>query len=223
MKIHDILESHILEGPNDPAIFKAIWTAGGPGSGKTYVVRNTALESMGFKLVNSDTQFERYLRQMNMASDPETIFSPQGQEVRNRAKRVTKAAQAGYTQGRLGLVIDGTGKDYDNIANQYHSLRMLGYDGAMIFVNTNLETALERNAQRDRSLPDEVVKQMWNRVQDNIGKFQRLFKNNMIIVDNSNGANVEDDLKSAYSQLNRWADEKPTTPQAIAWLRSQNK
>ena len=220
MKISEILT---LEGPNDPAIFKAIWTAGGPGSGKTYVVNNTALEAQGFKIVNSDKQFERFLALANLDSDPETIYSPQGQEIRNKAKDITAKAQAGYQQGRLGLVIDGTGKDYDKIANQKQQLEMIGYESAMLFVNTNLETALSRNQQRKRSLPDEVVKKMWKEVQDNIGKFQRLFKQNMIIIDNSDGSDVQSDLNTAYNQISDWARSEPNTPQAKAWLKAQNK
>jgi hypothetical protein len=38
------------EGVNDPAIFKAIFLAGGPGSGKSFIVGKTALQPMGFKL-----------------------------------------------------------------------------------------------------------------------------------------------------------------------------
>ena len=223
MRIEEIYDYSLSEGPNDPSIFKAIWTAGGPGSGKTFAVKNTGLESMGFKIVNSDTQFERFLRQAGMKSDHETIMSPAGQEIRGRAKRVTTSAQGGYQQGRLGLVIDGTGKDYEKIANQYQDLKMLGYEGAMLFVNTNLETALARNAKRDRSLPDDMVKKMWGQVQDNIGKFQRLFKNNMIIVDNSDGADVQRDLNQAYNQIADWASTPANTPQTKAWLKQQGK
>jgi len=215
MRIDEIL---VQEGPNDPAIFKAIFTAGGPGSGKTFVVKHSALEAMGFKIVNSDTQFERYLAQANMDSDPETIMSPQGQELRDRAKRVTKSAQGGYMQGRLGLVIDGTGKDYDKIEKQVHLLSMLGYETAMLFVNTNLETAKSRNEKRKRSLPDAIVERMWNDVQDNIGKFQRLFKQNMIIIDNSDGNDVSVDLNASYKQISAWASSPPSTPQAKKWL-----
>ena len=42
---------------------------------------------------------------------------------------------------------------------------------AMIFVNTNKETALQRNSTRDRDT-HEMVSQMWQEVQDNIGKFR---------------------------------------------------
>ena len=46
------------EGPNDPAIFKAIFLAGGPGSGKSFIVGRTGLPALGFKVVNSDDAFE---------------------------------------------------------------------------------------------------------------------------------------------------------------------
>jgi thymidylate kinase len=56
----------------------------------------------------------------------------------------------------------------------------------MIFVNTSLEVALERNAARSRSLPEDLVKEIWQAVQNNIGHFQTLFgSENIIIIDNS--------------------------------------
>jgi len=65
-------------------------------------------------------------------------------------------------------------------------LKELGYDCSMIFVNTSLEVALERNAQRERSVPEYITKKSWVAVQSNIGKFQNLFgMSNMIIIDNN--------------------------------------
>ena len=56
----------------------------------------------------------------------------------------------------------------------------------MIFVNTSLDTAQEQNKLRERTLPEDEVTKMWNAVQQNIGKFQRLFGGkNFIIVDNN--------------------------------------
>ena len=56
----------------------------------------------------------------------------------------------------------------------------------MIFVNTSLDVALERNAQRDRSVPEYITIQSWNNCQANIGQFQRVFSpNNFIIIDNN--------------------------------------
>ena len=50
----------LLEGIYDPNIFKAVFLAGGPGSGKSYVV-SKVVSGMGLKVINSDEPFERYL------------------------------------------------------------------------------------------------------------------------------------------------------------------
>jgi thymidylate kinase len=56
----------------------------------------------------------------------------------------------------------------------------------MIFVNTSLEVALERNEKRSRSVPEYIVKKSWDTVQSNIGKYQRLFgMSNFIVIDNN--------------------------------------
>ena len=61
-------EENINEGVNDPGILKAVFLAGGPGSGKTFVTRGLfgipktiTLSAYGLKVVNSDTELERML------------------------------------------------------------------------------------------------------------------------------------------------------------------
>ena len=90
-----------------------------------------------------------------------------------------KTGEGGYIGGRIGLIIDGTGKDYDKIERQMRGLQRLGYESHMIFVNTSLDVALERNEKRPRKLPESLVVQSWNNVQKNIGKFSQLFKKNL--------------------------------------------
>ena len=160
----------LQEGLNDPNIFKAFFLAGGPGSGKSYVVRKTT-GGTGLQVVNSDDAFERYLEMAGLSKKmPSSEEEPRDVE-RARAKKVTKARQGGYIEGRLGLIIDGTGKDYDKIVAQSIKLKQLGYDTHMVFVNTSLDTALERNAKRDRSVPESLAIKSWKEVQGNIGKF----------------------------------------------------
>ena len=214
----------INEGPNDPAIFKAVFTAGGPGAGKSYVVRNSGFEAMGFKIINSDIAFEKMLKQMKMDATPDNIYSPQGQETRDKAKDVTKKRQEMYTNtGRLGLVMDGTGKDYEKIVRMSEKLKRFGYETAMVFVNTDLETALARNEKRDRTLPAEQVKGMWSQVQNNIGKFQRYFKQDMIIIDNSDDSDIQSAITNAYNQIGSWSQQTPSNPIAQKWLSQQKE
>jgi len=209
------------EGVNDPAIFKAIFLAGGPGSGKSFIVGQTALTALGMRVVNSDDAFEASMKKVGMEMNPENIFSPKGQEMRGQAKVLTGKKQELYLKGRLGIVVDGTGREYDKIKKQSIELRRLGYDTAMIFVNTDKETALDRNRQRARSLPDAEVEKMWGAVQNNIGKFQGHFGKNFIVVDNSDGANWKSGTMQGYKWAKKFVEQPPTKPVAKKWIERQ--
>jgi len=211
----------IMEGVNDPSIFKAVFLAGGPGSGKSFIVGKTALKALGFRLINSDDAFENGLKKAGLTTDPADIASAQGQAVRAKAKALTGRMMTRALQGRLGIVIDGTGKDYTKIKSQVDILRELGYAVHMIFVNTDLETAMSRNNNRPRSLPDDMVSKMWKDVQKNIGKFQGLFRNRMIVLDNSEGSDIETSTLEAYKDIKRWAAKAPENSIAVKWIKGQ--
>jgi len=208
----------LQEGLNDPNIFKAFFLAGGPGSGKSYVVRKTT-GGTGLQVVNSDDAFERYLEMAGLSKKmPKAEEEPRDVE-RARAKKVTKARQEGYLEGRLGLIIDGTGKDYDKIAAQSIKLKQLGYDTHMIFVNTSLDTALERNAKRERSVPESLAIKSWKEVQGNIGKFSQHFRQNFIVVDNNDA--TEDVMTPVFKQIKGLLRKKVTSPLAKEWVYNQ--
>ena len=211
--------TELQEGVYDPNIFKAIFLAGGPGSGKSYVVRRTT-GGLGMKIVNSDDIYEKMLKDAGLEATPEDIYSDEGQEIRGRAKAVTKRMQGNFLDGRLGLIIDGTGKDYEKIANQVAGLKGIGYECSMIFVNTSLDTAQERNRQRSRTLPEKEVEVMWNGVQQNMGKFQRLFgASNMIIVDNNDAG--EDVFNKVWKRIAMLIRKKVSNPTAKRWISQE--
>ena len=193
------LKTFLDEGVFDPNIFKAIFLAGGPGSGKSYVAGHTTV-GFGLKLVNSDNTLERLLIKHKLPLDFTTMSPDQTAKkdmLRTRAKEITfgqmkvkgykgRGALDLYIHGRLGLVIDGTGKNFDDIHRQASYLKNMGYDTYMIFVNTSEQVAQERNAARPRKLKRDKVKQFWDEVQQNIGKFQAYFRpSNFIVVDNN--------------------------------------
>ena len=197
MKVNSFIQ-HLSEGLYDPGIFKAFFLAGGPGSGKSFVT-STAFAGSGLKVVNSDIAFERGLKKANLSlsmPDEETYFR---NIIRGRAKALTISQLDKYVDGRLGLVIDSTGRDYDMIARHHNMLQQMGYDCYMVFVNTSLEVALARNARRERSIPEYITTNSWNGVQSNMGKFQRLFgMSNFIVVDNN-----KSDLELTTLTMNR--------------------
>jgi len=215
-------KSFLNEGVNDPAIFKAIFLAGGPGSGKSFIVGKTGLTSMGYKVVNSDDAFENAMKKASMEMNPDNIFSVKGQELRGKAKSLTDIKQSMYIRGRLGLVIDGTGKDPSKIADQAKELKKLGYDVAMIFVNTDLDTAISRDAQRARTLGAKGVTEYWKAVQKNIGKFQQMFgKKNFLVVDNSEGKDYQKETVRAYRDATKFTQAPVENAKAKKWIKSE--
>ena len=218
---------NLQEGLQDPNIFKAFFLAGGPGSGKSYVVRKTT-GGTGLRIVNSDDVFEKYLKDAGLEMDMRTRQAEREEEerdkLRKRAKTLTKKRQANYLEGRIGLIIDGTGKDYDKIAKQSIQLRQLGYDTHMIFVNTSLDVALARNAKRERSVSNSVATNSWRAVQSNIGKFSQHFRQNFIVVDN-NDADATDPqvFNDVFKQIKGLLKKKVKSPLAKQWVMQQMK
>jgi dephospho-CoA kinase len=211
----------IDEGVNDPAIFKAVFLAGGPGSGKSFIVGRTALTAHGFRVVNSDDAFEKSMKDAGLEMNPENIFSDQGQAARKGAKVLTGKRRDLYIQGRLGLVIDGTGRDSAKIIKQKSLLEQTGYETAMVFVNTDLETAIERDKERTRSLGEDQVTKMWKSVQRNIGTFQRTFGRNFYVVDNSIGSDFNSDSMRVYKEIGKWSKKDPRNRIAQSWIRAE--
>ena len=210
--------NELQEGVYDPNIFKAFFLAGGPGSGKSYVVRKTT-GGTGLKVVNSDNAFEKLLKDANLSLKMPEDETDARTPVRDRAKEITKKQQKNYLEGRLGLIIDGTGHKFDKIAKQSNELRQLGYDTHMIFVNTSLDVALERNAKRSRSVPESIVIKSWKEVQSNIGKFNTHFKSEMIIVDNN--VADEDIIKQVYKRIQGLLKKKVKNTRAKAWIENE--
>ena len=222
--------TYIEEGVHDPGIFKAFFTAGGPGSGKSYVAGQGGMggtkkgkqmmSPFGLKIVNSDPMYEKLLKDAGLQAIPKDIGSKRGQAIRDVAKGLVGKRQAGWVEGRLGLLIDGTGKDYKKIQKLRGSLDSIGYDTYMLFVNTSLDVALQRNAMRTRKLDATEVEKMWNAVQQNMGKFQLLFgRRNFILIDNNSAA--EDVFHKLFVQIKTLVDDPVTSKAALAWIRSQ--
>jgi len=218
----DKFKDFIDEGVNDPGIFKAIYMAGGPGSGKSYVAFNVIPKSSGLKTINSDDLFELGMKKNDLDPDLRKGYTSKHTAVRTKAKQMTGKRQSIYMKGRLGLAIDGTGKDFKNIKTSSEMLKSFGYDTYMVFVNTSLEVALERNKQRQRSLPKALVIDSWNRVQNNIGKAQNYFGvNNFIVVDNNNAG--EDVMVKAYKQVQKFLKRPLQNKTAKDWIKQQKE
>ena len=217
-------QDFIQEGVNDPGIFKAFFTAGGPGSGKSYVASASGAGTnnpYGLKVVDSDPLFSKMLKDAGMVTTAKDIYSDEGQAIRGRAKKIVSKQQSGFIEGRLGLLIDGTGKDYKKVKTSSDTLRKIGYDTYMIFVNTSLDVAQQRNEMRARSLEFSEVEKMWKAVQQNMGKFQSYFgRGSFLLVDNNSAS--EDIFTKVFVEIGKLIKQKPSSRAANAWIKNQH-
>ena len=242
-----ILEAprQLEEGVYDPGILKAVFTAGGPGSGKSFTAdaifgarnskgepyfQNASFLGGGLKYINSDRFFEKELEKavIDMGKldqiekeDPELWNKIQGKEadsLRNVAKGNLATLRNFLEAGRLGLMIDGTGRDYDKMVREKARADDLGYDTFMIFVDTSLPVALERNANRERVLPEKAVRDLWQQVQDNKERYERLFGDNFVVVDNTKYGPPPQEVVKA---LNKFMREPVQNPAGKAWVSNE--
>ena len=242
--IKKTLRVELVEGFRDPGIFKAVFLAGGPGSGKTYIAKGlfgiperVNVSHTGMKMVNSDKELKYLLNKYgfgtNLDALPDELFrqltDPSSDDysgLRDFAKDLTGQRRKLYQDGRLGMIIDGTGDDFKKIAGEKAELEKIGYQTYMIFVNTTLEVALERNENRDRVLPKSIVQQSHQEVNRNVGAFQGLFgSSNFMIVDN-NQYQTEDQAKKRFKMLVKQGLDKfikapITNKKALSWIRKQ--
>ena len=172
----------------------------------------SSFASSGLKVVNSDTAFEVGLKKNGINPKDLAKIEAENSElwdkitktpggIRDKSKKLTKKQREFYEAGRLGMIIDGTGHNYGKIKKAKLAAEKLGYDTYMVFVNTSLEVAKERNANRDRVLPDNLLNKNWSDVQNNLGKFHGLFGSSMTIIDNTVYKPVEKKVQSAIASF----------------------
>ena len=224
LNFNDYLDNQeaINEGVYDKNIFKAFFLAGGPGSGKSWVSART-LMGQGMKVINSDDGFENYAKKVGLElkmTNMSAFQTKQKNFLRTRAKRGTMSMHQHAIDGRLGMIMDSTARDTARIEAEAQSMRYLGYDTYMVFVNTTLEVALKRNELRPRSVPEPIVRNSHTQIQRNIPKLRAIFgSKNFVEVDNS--IEREDVNIKVYKEIQKLVRSKPTSPMAQAWIDNE--
>ena len=217
-----MIEDLITEGVYDPGIFKAVFLAGGPGSGKSTVVKKLGLNALGLKIVNTDKSFESGLKKAGQTLALKTVPADIRDPIRKKAKRMTARQQDRYIESRLGMVFDTTSADARKIKMYYSDLKRIGYDCRMVYVSASLDNAQNRNAQRARKLPPEIVEKDWKRSQKNLKMMQGIFgKDLMIITNDDTIESLNAKTSSAFSKLMSWSTTFPKNKAASLWKQRQ--
>lgn len=231
--INETFNEVLNEGVHDQNIFKAVFLAGGPGSGKDYVLSNT-LEGQGLIEINSDKALEFLMDKKGLDKTMPTTEKDKRDIVRTKAKTITELKQRLALLGRNGLIINGTGDDYEKISRIKEKLEELGYESSMILVNTDDEISKQRNIERGqrggRIVPENIRKEKWDSVQRSRPEFAKLFGQNYMEFDNSEDLRQappevvkakKEELLQLYTNIQQFIGRPPANETSQQWVATQ--
>lgn len=202
-----IIQNILSEGVHDKGIFKAMFLAGGPGSGKDYVLNKT-LAGHGLIEINSDKALEFLMDKNNLDKKMPENEKEARNLIRGKAKDITDLRERLALIGRNGLIVNGTGDDHKKIERIKKRLEELGYETGMIMVNTRDEVSQQRNIERGqrggRTVPEDIRKEKWNSVQAARSELAKLFGSRYYEFDNS------EDLRNADPDIVKSKNEEMT-------------
>jgi len=209
MLLYELFNQNIfLESVHDKNIFKAVFMAGSPGAGKSTIAKKL-FSHTSLKVLNVDKFWELYYKKKREGNY-------------DKYWELYQKLESNYVERRLGLLIDGSGKNPEIMQKIKSRLENLGYETAMVFINTSLENAHERVIKRaeieGRTVDPKFVNDAWKRTQSGLGQLQNMFGQNFYIIDNDNDI---PDLTYVSKSINKWLAKPPHLPAATAWINSQ--
>jgi predicted ABC-type ATPase len=198
----------LQEGVEDFGIFKAIFMAGSPGSGKS-TVRRELFGGLGLKLVDADEVRSAYLK-LGKAGD----YDVYGDVVRRQRQS--------YMDRRLGIIMDTTAWWMPSVVNTTKELQALGYDVGMVQVFTPFHEAMQRvkrrAGQEGRDVPEAEVTKRYQALQQNTRDYIEFFGDAYWFVDNSGRTPNLDHVKR---DIRSWLRHQPQNPVAQDWIMQQ--
>lgn len=224
MKFDDVYKSLLLytEGVYDPHIFKAIFMTGPMGAGKSTVAQKL-VGGTGLRSLNLDNFNELMIKKGQVEGGNLTP-----DQLETSWQKVQKQ-KANFLEGRLGLLIDGSGRNLEDIKQNLGNLLNLGYDVACIMVNVDIDVSIDRAKKRaamqasqhgvGRNVPEDLQRKTHADIQRNIPTLKQLFRSNFIEIDNTSSP----DLELAQKQINRFMSTPPTKDAAIQWIEQQKQ
>lgn len=208
MKLQDLF---LNEGIEDKGILKAVFLAGTPGAGKSYTLKKITDGTIHPRVVNTDRFFEYYGKKVGVKLDTDENADALWKSFEDKIYLLNKTTLINYINSLLPLIIDGTSVNPTNLLLRVGILESLGYDTTMVYIETDLETALRRNSERPRKVPEDFITKSYQVIKRSEefykNKFQKFFK-----IDNNDGAMTDETITQAYRKANSFFHGKVSNP-----------
>lgn len=201
------LLQQLQESVNDKGRLKAVFVCGIPGAGKSYTITTVQDGTIQPRIINSDKMYEFLGRTGKIdVSNPEAW-----PDVKDTVHRTTQAQLALYVNGLLPLFVDSTSADPGNLLRRKGILESLGYDVGVVWVETKLEDALARAAQRERAVPEEFICKVHERASEAKSFLLARFDWKIELM-NSEGELTDAVVKKAYNATRAFFNEDVHNP-----------
>jgi len=184
---------YIKESIDDKVLFKVLFLAGIPGSGKSTTLKKITSGSLNVRIVNVD----KYVEHSNIEGN---LY---GTEVYEKARGQVRNELYLLANGLLPIIIDGTSSKHFQTIKRRQVLEKIGYDCGMVVINVSLEKARERIEKRNKILKRKVsldaLDQLFNDLEDSKKKYREEF-DFYLEIDNNNWIISNNDIMSAFKK-----------------------
>lgn len=185
----------------DKGILKACFMGGLPAAGKSYSISVITSGQIEPRVVNTDKYVE-FLKAFNIDA---------WEGVKDKVKRLTKNQLAMNLNSLLPLWVDGTSSNPSSLLRRKGILSSIGYDTAMVWVETSLETSLERAKKRKREVPEEFIRQVYEKSQSLKPYYQKEFRT-FLTINNDDGELTDKVILKAYKKMNSFFNSPIQNP-----------
>jgi len=203
--IYENLLNLYTEGVYDPHIFKVIFMTGPMGAGKSTIAQKL-IGGTGLRSLNLDNFNELMIKKGQVPDGKLT-----GDQLQNSWEKVQKQ-KVNFLDGRLGLLVDGSGRNVEDIKENLQNLLNMGYDAACIMVNVpDVEETITRAQRRaaeqkekygvGRNIPQDFQRTTHEQIQKNIPTLQKIFQNNFFYIDTTK---KDAELEKGDRKLKNW-------------------
>ena len=162
----------LTESIYDKGLFKSIFFAGIPGSGKSYVISKITDGAVQPRIVNTD----KFIEYISNIVGKDINVGPLYDLWRDRVKELTKNQFALYINGMLPLFVDGTSNSAKNLFKRDGILKSFGYDTGMVWIETNVDDAIKRAKTRTREVPEKFIRSVYESLSKNKEYYKSHFR-----------------------------------------------
>lgn len=211
IKLANLLETNLDESVYDKGIFKAVFFSGLPGSGKSYTISKITDGTIEPRIVNTDRYTEYVAKKIGLNTSMRYVGELVDQYLIDKTENVTISQLSGYINSMLPLFVDSTSNKINRTLYREGVLSSFGYDTAMVYVKTSLETAVKRMQQRDRYVPIPFIKEVYKSMRENVEFYRNRFKI-FLEVNNEEGELNDEALLKTYKTISSFFKDDIKNP-----------